>query len=100
MEYARALRDKTPPFCYSPKVMCPFRDLCWKGSEWVPDEVIEDEDIIKIVHQFVEVRDTYNASSAERARLREALRGVSGRTPDGYSINWATPNTLYVTKVA
>jgi hypothetical protein len=99
VEYARALRDKTPPFCYSPRVMCPFRDLCWEGSEWVPNEVIEDIDVIEFVERFVVAREEQNAWTAERAELRERLRGVSGRTPSGYSVNWATENTLYVTKV-
>ena len=99
VEYARALRDKTPPFCYSPRVMCPFRDLCWEGSEWVPNETIEDAETIAAVEQFVAVRDTYNQSAADRQQIRERLRGVSGRTPSGYSVNWATENTLYVTKV-
>lgn len=99
VEWARALRDKTPPFCYSPRVMCPFRDLCWEGSEWVPNEVIEDEEVVETVARFVAVRDAYNSAASERAQLRERLRGVSGRTPDGYSVNWATENTLYVTKV-
>ena len=99
VEYARALRDKTPPFCYSPRVMCPFRDLCWEGSEWVPDETIEDADIIEVVESFVAVRDAYNQAAAGRQELRERLRGVSGKTPSGYSVNWATENTLYVTKV-
>lgn len=99
LEYARALRDKTPPFCYSPRVMCPFRDLCWEGSEWAPSEVIEDEDVIATVAAFVETRAEHDTAGERRAQLREQLRGVSGRTPDGYSVNWATENTLYVTKV-
>lgn len=99
VEWARALRDKTPPFCYSPRVMCPFRDLCWEGSEWVPNEVIEDQEVIETVEQFVLARDSYNQSAALRQELRERLRGVSGRTPSGYSVNWATENTLYVTRV-
>jgi len=99
VEYARALRDKTPPFCYSPRVMCPFRDLCWEGSEWVPDETIEDLEVIETIEQFVAVRDTYNQASGQRQELRERLRGVSGKTPSGYSVNWATENTLYVTRV-
>lgn len=99
VEWARALRDKTPPYCYSPRVMCPFRDLCWEGSEWVPDEVIQDEDTIEAVEQFVLARDSLNAATAIKAQLRERLRGVSGRTPSGYSVNWATENTLYVTRI-
>lgn len=99
VEWARALRDKTPPFCYSPRVMCPFRDLCWEGSEWVPHDMIEDPEVIAVVEQFVLVRDSYNQSAALRGELRERLRGVSGLTPSGYSVNWATENTLYVTRV-
>jgi hypothetical protein len=99
VEYARALRDKTPPFCYSPKVMCPFRDLCWEGSEWAPNETIEDEDVVATVEAFVVARADHDSAGARRAQLREALRGVSGKTPSGYSVNWATENTLYVTKV-
>lgn len=99
VEWARSLRDKTPPFCYSPRVMCPFRDLCWEGSEWNPNEVIEDEEVIALVDKFVHVREIQDSATVERRELREALRGVSGRTPSGYSVNWATENTLYVTKV-
>ena len=99
VEWARALRDKTPPFCYSPRVMCPFRDLCWEGSEWNPDEVIEDPEVIEVVEQFVVAREQQEGWTQKRKELREKLRGVSGRTPSGYSVNWATENTLYVTKV-
>jgi hypothetical protein len=99
VEWARALRDKTPPFCYSPRVMCPFRDLCWEGSEWAPHEVIADAEVLDAVSRFVVVRAEYNAAEEARRQLREKLRGVSGITPDGYSVNWATENTLYVTKV-
>lgn len=99
VEYARALRDKTPPFCYSERVMCPFRDLCWQGSEWVPDEVIEDDETNALIDEFVEARTAAKAADARRLQLREKLRGVSGLSRSGYSVNWATENTLYVTKV-
>ena len=98
VEYARALRDKTPPFCYSPRVMCPFRDLCWEGSEWVPNEVMDD-DSASLVDSFVVAREQQEIWTKRRANLRESLRGVKGITPSGYSVNWATENTLYVTKV-
>lgn len=99
VEFARSLRDKTPPFCYSPRVMCPFRDLCWEGSEWNPDDVIEDPEVVATVDAFVAAREEYTAAELRRKNLREALRGVRGRTPSGYSVNWASENTLYVTKV-
>jgi hypothetical protein len=99
VEWARALRDKTPPFCYSEKVLCPFRDACWAGSEWVPNEVIEDPDVILAVERYVQARADQNSATADRARYKEQLRGVSGITPDGYSVNWSSENTLYVTRV-
>lgn len=102
VEYARDLRDKTPPFCYSERVLCPFRDLCWKGSEWVPNKMIEDPDIIAIVDRFVAVRDDHNAAAAMRKELRLQLDGVSGLTPSGYAVTWSGTEkspALYVTKV-
>lgn len=100
LEWARALRDKTPPFCYSEKVMCPFRDLCWEGSEWVPDEKIEDPAIIEVVARFVAARDDEKRAANVRAQARQALIGVTGITPDGYSVTWpGDGRALYVTKV-
>jgi hypothetical protein len=100
LEWARALRDKTPPFCYSERVLCPFRDLCWKGSEWVPDEEITDENLVATVARYVAARDKERAAQAERAHYKEQLRGVSGLTPEGYSVTWPDgERALYVTKV-
>ena len=100
VEWARSLRDKTPPFCYSERVMCPYRDLCWEGSEWVPNETIEDEDIIAVVAEFVAARQEERDSHDRKMELRERLRGVSGVTPDGHSVVWPEGGrALYVTKV-
>jgi hypothetical protein len=100
VEYARALRDKTPPFCYSERVLCPFRDLCWKGSEWVPDTEITDAETIENVAQYVAARGDEAGAKARRAELKERLRGVSGMTPEGYSVTWPDgERALYVTRV-
>lgn len=102
VEYARDLRDKTPPWCYSERVQCPFRDLCWKGSEWVPNELIEDPDIIALVDKYAVARDVMNATTTVKKELREALRGVSGLTPSGWAVTWSGTEkspALYVTKV-
>jgi hypothetical protein len=100
VEYARALRDKTPPFCYSERVLCPFRDLCWQGSEWVPDEEITDPATIEAVARYVQARKDEADAKTRRSQLREQLRGVSGMTPDGYSVTWPEgERALYVTKV-
>lgn len=102
VEAARDLRDKTPPFCYSKKVQCPFRDACWLGSDWVPREEIEDPDILKIIDVYKDARDTEKIGSNMRREYREKLRGVSGVTPDGWAVTWAGSEDrpmLYVTKV-
>ena len=75
VEYARALRDKTPPFCYSPRVMCPFRDLCWEGSEWVPDETIEDAETIAVVESI--------RRSARRLQPGGGRPSADARAPSG-----------------
>lgn len=100
VEWARTLRDKTPPFCYSERVLCPFRDLCWKGSEWVPSETIDDPEIIATVARYVAARQQEKDGKDNRAWYKEQLRGVSGMTPDGYAVNWPDgERALYVTKV-
>lgn len=99
VEWARDLRDKTPPFCYSERVLCPFRDRCWKGSEWKPNENIEDPEVIDTVHKFVAARDEQDAATQRRMEMRERLLEVSGLTPDGWSVAWRG-KALYVTKVA
>jgi hypothetical protein len=101
VEWARALRDKTPPFCYSEKVMCPFRDLCWKGSEWVPDEEITDPFLIQSVARYVEARDLEKQAADLKRDMRDNLLGANGKTPDGWAVTWpGTGRALYVTKVA
>jgi hypothetical protein len=100
VEWARSLRDKTPPFCFSPKVMCPFRNLCWEGSEWVPNELITDADVLEAVHRYVEARADVADATSRKDFFRGELAGVTGITPDGYSVTWpGTGKALYVTKV-
>lgn len=104
VEWARSLRDQVPSFCYSPKVMCPFRDLCWKGpdSEWYPTaHVIEDEDSRRNVAKFIQARDLFRTAEAYRKEAREELRQVEGLyVEDGneWSVHWER-GALYVTPV-
>lgn len=102
LEGAAHLRDKTPPFCYSKKVQCPYRDKCWKGSDWVPDKVIEDKETLHAVREFVKARTEGASADTVKSEMRERLRGVTGISPDGWSVNWTgNPESprLYVTRV-
>lgn len=100
VEWARALRDKTPPFCYNEKVLCPFRDLCWEGSEWVPDDTISDPQTIEDVARYAAARQEKAEAASVMENYRERLIGVAGVTPDGWSVTWpANGRALYVTKV-
>jgi hypothetical protein len=100
VEWARVLRDKTPPFCYSERVMCPFRDLCWEGSEWVPNEHITDPEMVETVARYVAAREQERDAKDEKAWLKQKLRGTTGLTPDGYSVTWPDgERALYVTRV-
>lgn len=99
VEFARDLRDKVPTFCYSEKVLCPFRDACWKGSEWVPPEFIEDPDILHVISEFIQARDEEKESGQRKLTHRENLRSVAGITADGWSVTWSSKGALYVTKV-
>lgn len=104
--FSHQLRDKTPSFCFSKKVMCPFRDLCWQGSEWKPDEATDDPDAIEAVHDYVEARAEGQAaiSRQKKARARlESLMADGGMTPDGTSVVWSETGrgtSLYVTDVS
>src|SRR5690606_14332193 len=100
VEWARALRDKTRPFCYHPSVMCPFRDLCWKGSEWKPSGSTLSDEETEIVHGFVQARAEQKEAEELRKAYREALKGVSGVTETGWSVVWSDGDrALYVTQV-
>jgi len=50
LSYRHRLRDKKPAYCMSPKVMCPFRQACWEGSEWWPTDKLEVTEVSDAVN--------------------------------------------------
>ena len=101
LEAARALRDKAPSFCYSKKVMCPFRDMCWVGSEWNPHEEITNPEEIEALAAFIAAREDEKSAATAKRTLREKLVGVSGKAL-GHSVNWVEGgrgSALYVTEI-
>lgn len=88
LEARHALRDKSPSFCFSQKVQCPFRYACWEGSEWMPDGKIEHPDELRVVDEYVDARDTAKRKGDLQKQLREEMRGIQGTTPDGWVVSW------------
>lgn len=92
------LRDQTPSFCFSKKVMCPLRDRCWGGSDWDPEQAIDTPEVVSSVDRYIRGRDMEKMGKAMRAAAREELRGIEGRLTDGRAISWtgASKNTINV----
>lgn len=88
LEARHALRDKSPSFCFSQKVQCPFRYACWEGSEWMPDGKIEHPDDLRVVEEYVDARETAKRKGDLQKQLREDMRGIQGTTPDGWVVSW------------
>lgn len=85
---AHALRDFTPSFCFSAKVECPQRFVCWGGSEWAPQEIITDPNHIAAMHRYVEGRRQEQVGKAMKDMAREELIGVEGTAEDGMMVGW------------
>lgn len=93
---AHALRDKSPSFCFSPKVMCSRRVLCWGGSNWAPSQIeIVDQEYIRATERYVEGHSLERLGKGMKEAARALLRGdgtedtrIQGTTPDGVMVSW------------
>jgi hypothetical protein len=109
---AHELRDKSPSFCYSPKVMCPRRTLCWGGSDWAPSQIeIVDQEFIRATERYVEGHALEKLGKGMKEAARGLLRGdgteatrIQGTTPDGIMVSWvrggSTINVVETTPAA
>lgn len=88
LEARHGLRDKSPSFCFSQKVQCRFRYACWEGSEWMPEGKIDHPDDVRNVELYVEARETAKRKGDLQKQVREDLRGVQGKTADGWVVSW------------
>jgi hypothetical protein len=82
------LRDQTPSFCFSPKVMCPLRERCWGGSQWEPEEVLESAEVSGALDRYIEGRRLAKIGDGMTKAAREELKGIEGATPDGRKVSW------------
>lgn len=96
LEPRHALRDMPPSFCFSPKVMCPFREACWRGSDYDDTTVITAEEIIASTERYKAGRDLEKSAAQMKREAREELKGVSGTLPDGTRVGWG-PRGISVT---
>jgi hypothetical protein len=98
LAWHHALRDKKPAYCFSPKVMCPFRVACWGGSEWMPDGKIEDPEHIAAAWRVVTGREMMKTGQELVDHAKRDLEGIVGTTPDGLNVGWIG-NRLEVKRV-
>lgn len=98
------LRDKTPSFCFSPKVQCPRRVHCWGGSDWTAEDKITNTEHIAAVDRYSIGRDMAKLGEGMKRAAREELRDVQGVLPDGRMVTWvrggSTINVVETTEVA
>ncbi|QJD53280.1 hypothetical protein SEA_TEMPO_57 [Microbacterium phage Tempo] len=81
------LRDMTPSYCFSPKVMCPRRQHCWGGSDWTADNRISAEHA-KTVERYIAGREMAKLGEGMKKAAREELKGIEGVLPDGRMVTW------------
>jgi hypothetical protein len=86
--FIHQLRDQTPSFCFSPKVMCPMRERCWGGSEWEPEEVLDSADVSDSIDRYIEGRRLKKIGEGMTSAARAELKGIEGTTPDGRKVSW------------
>lgn len=82
------LRDMTPSFCFSPKVMCARRMHCWDGSDWTADTELRGAEVTSAAERYKEGRRLAKLGEGMKKGAREELKGVEGRLPDGTMITW------------
>lgn len=87
------LRDQPPSFCFSKKVQCPLRMVCWMGSEWTAENQITSPEIISAVDRYEAGRDMATLGNRMKRAAREDLREVQGVLPDGRMVSWTRGGT-------
>lgn len=97
-----ALRDKTPQFCYHKRVMCPFRDACWKGSPNYPTDPkmkIEDPELAAHARAYLDSKEAEQAARSTKEQARDALVDINGITDDGIVITHTSRGAINVQRV-
>lgn len=84
------LRDKTPSFCFSTKVMCPRRVHCWGGSEYTPEEGVSNQEHIDAANRYEVGRDLAKIAEGMKKVAKEVLKAddVQGTLPDGRKLSF------------
>ncbi|QIG59062.1 exonuclease [Microbacterium phage RubyRalph] len=90
------LRDKTPSYCFSPKVMCPRRDYCWTGSEWMNANQVSDPEQISLKNRYKLGRDLAKLADNMKRTARDELKEheVAGQFPDGEMLTWTKSGAI------
>ncbi|QNJ55550.1 Cas4 family exonuclease [Microbacterium phage Phinky] len=90
------LRDKTPSFCFSTKVMCPRRVHCWGGSEYTPEEGITNQEHIDAANRYEVGRDLAKLADGMKKTGKDVLKAddVQGTLPDGRKLSFTRSGAI------
>lgn len=94
------LRDMTPSYCFSRKVMCPLRDRCWGGSDFDPEDVIISADLAAAADRYAEGRRLATLADGMKKAAKEELKGITGRFTNGLAVGWDARGYIQVTETS
>jgi len=99
VKWLREVQDMTTPpaperyaaqFC---KFYCSyFGESCGGKGKEVPQEVITDSVTISAAKRYIEINKTISELESEKDSVKAQLENVTGVTPSGIKISWATIN--------
>lgn len=90
------LRDMTPSYCFSPKVMCPRRQHCWAGSDWSADNQITNPEHVTATNRYIVGRDLAKLGDSMKRAAKADLDGVNGMLPDGKMVTHTQSGAINV----
>lgn len=90
------LRDMTPSYCFSQKVLCPRRMHCWAGSQWTADEELRGAEVVSSVDRYEKGRDMEKLGAGMKKAARDELKGIQGRLSDGRMVTWTKAGAINV----
>lgn len=91
-----SIRDYVPSWCFSPKVECPQRFVCWGGSDYAPVNRLTDPETLSAGRRYIEGREQEKLGKRMKESARDELVGVEGTHDAGIIIGWNSRGAISV----